>query len=528
MSGFGAGARATPGATPSRLRGWGASLLLLVAACSGPTYLVAGETVRDPGPPQPVVDVNVRSADDGLSLVAATVEFDGDEVAVDEAGSATVEWNDRAITVRASAPGYEPQRVELLEYTEFPLEIVLDPIILTGLVASPSGGVVGGATVTLGERNTTTDDNGRYRFSGAIPGEMTASRAAWSPAFDAWDGRSDNVDFVIEPLRIQALRITSPTAGDDVKWQEFLEFAEDTPVNAFVLDTKDESGGVHWDAPVPLAREIGAVRVFFDAEARLADMKQHGVYAITRVVTFQDDPLAKAMPELAAINSATGAVWETDRGNGWLDPTDRGAWEYPIALGEAACRLGFDEVQFDYVRFPSDGPIGLLQLDGVYNQESRVSTIAGFLAEARKRINGLGCAVAADVFAVTMSSPGDEGVGQRPEELSRVVDVISPMIYPTHYADGWLGFDEPNDHPLEVTSASLDDALARTDRSVIVRPWLQTSTYDTPEISLEIGAATERDLGWMLWSSSSIFDPQWLPKNEDTNTVASANGPEAG
>ncbi|MDH3469746.1 MAG: hypothetical protein OEM94_00355 [Acidimicrobiia bacterium] len=514
MSGKRAGNRPSPDAAQLRIRGWGASLLVVFAACSGPTYLVAGETVRDPGPPQPMIAVQVLAADDSRALAGAKVEFDGDDALADEAGTAQVGWYDRDITVRALNPGYEPQRIEVTEFSEEPVIISLEPIVLTGLVASANGGVVSGATVTLGERSTTTDQSGRYRISGALPGDMTANRAAWAEATDTWDGRADNVDFVIKPLSVQALRIVSPAAADDVRWAEFLEFADRTAVNAFVLDTKDESGSVHWDVPVPLAREIGAVRVFFDAESRLADMAEHGIYAITRIVTFQDNPLAKAQPGLGAINSDTGAVWQTFSGNRWLDPTDRRTWEYPINLGEAACEAGFDEIQFDYVRFPSDGPIDALQLDGVYDQATRVATIAAFLSEAKDRLNALGCAVAADVFAVTMSSPEDEGVGQRPEEISAAVDVISPMIYPTHYANGWLGFAEPNDHPREVVAGSLDDALSRVQASAIIRPWLQTSTYDTPEISLELDATLERDLGWMLWSSSSIFDPRWLPAAE--------------
>jgi hypothetical protein len=140
----------------------------------------------------------------------------------------------------------------------------------------------------------------------------------------------------------------------------------------------------------------------------------------------------------------------------------------------------------------------------------RVATVAAFLTEARDRLNPLGCAVAADVFAITISSAEDEGIGQRPEELSQVVDVLSPMIYPTHYSNGWGGFDEPNDHPAEVVGGALDDGLPRMVGSAIMRPWLQTSTYGATEVGLEVAEATSRDLGWMLWSSTNIFDPREL------------------
>jgi hypothetical protein len=468
-----------------------------------------------------MLDVRILSADDGTPLAGAVVEFNGSEQDSDPAGRASTEWYQRQITVRASAPGFEPSRVEVAELPLEPLQVQLVPVVLTGRVVTPGGDPVGGASVTLAERSAVTDRDGTYRIVGAVPGEMTATRAAWLPGTGTWDGRAETVDVVLEPRMVSAVRVTAPAAADEVKWEGFIEMANESAVNAFVFDTKDETGEVKYDSGVPTVAEIGSERAWFDVSARLADMKENGVYAITRIVTFQDTPMAEAHPELAVVNSATGQVWRDNKGEAWLDPTNRASWEYPLALAEEACRLGFDEIQFDYVRFPSDGPIENISIQGAYNEANRVATIAAYLNEARRRLNPLGCAVAADIFAVVVSSVDDQGIGQQPEQISAAVDVISPMIYPTHYATGWLGFSEPNDHPAEIVGSSLEDGLARLEPGVVMRPWLQTSTYGPSEIGLEISEAAARELGWMLWSSTSIFDPASFPADTEETPVAS-------
>jgi len=468
-----------------------------------------------------MLDVRIFSADDGTPLAGALVEFNGNDQESDVAGRASTEWYQRQITVRASTPGFEPSRVEVAELPLEPLQVELVPIVLTGRVVTPGGDPVGGASVTLAERSAVTDRDGSYRIVGAVPGEMTATRAAWLSSTDSWDGRAETVDVVLEPRMINAVRITAPAAGDDVKWEAFIEMANESAVNAFVFDTKDEDGEVKYDSSVPAVAEIGSERAWYDASARLADMKEDGVYAITRIVTFQDSVMAEAHPELSVVNSATGQLWRDNKGKAWLDPTNRAAWEYPLALAEEACRFGFDEIQFDYVRFPSDGPIENISIQGEYSEANRVATVAAYLSEARRRLNPLGCAVAADIFAVVVSSADDQGIGQKPEEISASVDVISPMIYPTHYANGWGGFSEPNDHPAEIVGGSLEDGLARVEPGVVMRPWLQTSTYGPGEIRLEINEAAARDLGWMLWSSTSVFDPASFPADTVETPAAS-------
>ncbi|MEE8330197.1 MAG: putative glycoside hydrolase [Acidimicrobiia bacterium] len=495
----------------SRLPTVALAMALAMAACAGPSLLVIGESARDPGPPIPQLVVVALSTEDGSVIPDAVIAFNGDVASLDESGAASTDWYEKTITVRAEASGFEPTRVDVEALPEEgPLTVAINPVILTGTVKTRAGVPVQGASVALNDASSVTGSDGTYRLVRASEGLMTVRRAAWESESREWSGSSSSEAFVLEPRMVRALRVTADNAGNPAIWAQFLEMAAETDVNAFVIDTKDESGTVRWGVDSPTAAAIGAVSVRFDAGQILADMKAADLYAITRIVTFQDSYLSEAFPEYAARNTATGGVWRTNRGAGWMDPTDRRSWSYPLELAVEACELGFDEIQFDYVRFPSDGPLDALDLDAGRSPDVRIATIAAFLGEARTRLNPLGCAVAADIFAITVSTSDDQGIGQRPEELSQVVDVLSPMIYPTHYTDGWDGFDEPNDHPAEVVGGALDDGLPRLVGSAIMRPWLQTSTYGATEVGLEVDEATARDLGWMLWSSTNIFDPREL------------------
>ena len=204
----------------------------------------------------------------------------------------------------------------------------------------------------------------------------------------------------------------------------------------------------------------------------------------------------------------------------WLDPTANDSWEYPLALAVDACELGYDEIQFDYVRFPTDGPVDQATFDGPSDSSGRSVAITSFLAEARSRLNPIGCAVASDIFSVVLTSTGDQGLGQQIEDLAAVVDVISPMIYPSHYSTGWFGFDCPNDHPSEVVGHALDDGMPRIRGPAIIRPWIQDFTfgcggsYGEAEVRSEIDAVEERELGWILWNASSNFTESALKPAE--------------
>jgi hypothetical protein len=488
------------------------ALALTATACAGPSVLVIGESVRTPEPPQPMLHIMLTAADD-LTPLSGEVTFGAATVEADADGMAVHVWDEEPVLVSVAAPGFLPMSAMIETLPEKgPVEFRMEPVVLTGTVLSESGAALPDAIVRLdGGLPVRTDGNGVFTISRATAGELSVARPAFDDTAFEWDGEDATIQIEMAPRIIYALRVGGPVAGTPGDWADVLELADNTGVNALVVDTKNEGGTVMWDVDVSTAHQIGAVRVFYDVDQVLADMDAHGLYKITRVVTFQDTPMARSRPEIALMNEETGEPWRTYGGEAWLDATDDESWEYPIALGVEACRRGFDEIQFDYVRFPSDGPLAVADFDGEYTRENRVATIAAFLTEARRQINAEGCAVAADIFAAVLESSGDEGIGQMPGPLSNAVDVLSPMVYPSHYADGWRGFDDPTDHPSEVVGGALSTGLTKLEGFAIYRPWLETYPQPVEGILAERAEAEERGLGWMLWSANTVFSEAFLP-----------------
>jgi len=313
-----------------------------------------------------------------------------------------------------------------------------------------------------------------------------------------WDGTEQLLKVSLDPIVSKAIRAAAPVVQDDDRFQDLLDLAAATAVDALVFDTKKEGGGVLYDTAVEEAHDIGAASALYDPRQRIAQAHEAGLYTITRIVSFEDPIRVAARPEY----KLAGA---------WIDMTNPETWEYPLALGVEACELGFDEIQFDYVRFPTGRTSVQSAQSHPTDADERIAIIAAFLTEARDRLHPMGCAVAADVFAIVFSAPNDQGIGQRPEDLSGIVDVLSPMIYPSHYSDGWLGYSDPNDYPGEVTAGALDDGVPRVGRGTLVRPWLQAFSWTDAEILESIAAAERRGLGWMLWHSGGNYDATALP-----------------
>lgn len=435
---------------------------------------------------------------------------DGKTATTGEDGAATLGFTAPA-DLTVTAAGYQDAtfRVEAVP-PDGELGLQLDPLVLKGRVTDPQGSAVVAATVRVGEQQTTTDQLGSFELVAAVPGPVEVAKMAWETASAEWDGSAERFAVTLEPFIVKGVRVYGVTAGSSADFNHLLEMIDGTAVNTLVFDTKEEGGAVLYDSQVPEARSTGAVINSYDVEEVLAAAKERGLYTITRIVTFQDNHWVPANPEHGARNTTTGEVWTNSRGIAWADPTDRDAWEYPLALAVEACQLGFDEIQFDYVRFPSDGDISVLGYDVAVDQEVRVETIAAFLAEARDRLHAEGCAVSADVFAIVLSVGDDQGIGQRVEELSGSVDAMSPMIYPSHYSSGWLGLQDPNAHPSEVVAQALDAGVPRM-QGAMLRPWLQAFYYDADQIAEEIERAEHHGLGWLLWNATSSFEADWFP-----------------
>ena len=362
------------------------------------------------------------------------------------------------------------------------------------------------ATIRVGDEQVLTTATGVFTFAAIPAAPIEITRPAYKPIEVEWDGSESILPVTMEPVVAKALRAATAVVRDDDQFTDLLELAAATAVDAIVFDTKKEGGGVLYDTAVQEAHDIGAVTSSpYDPVQRIEQTHAAGLYAITRIVSFEDPIRAKARPEYKLAGD-------------WIDPTNRESWEYMLDLGVEACELGFDEVQFDYVRFPTGAASRQARETNPTTQEVRVGAIKAFLTEARDRLHPMGCAVGAAVFAIVFSSLDDQGIGQRPEDLSGIVDVISPMIYPSHYSAGWLGFDDPNDHPGAVTADALDDGMPRVDGGTLVRPWLQAFWWTNAQILESIQAAQRRGVGWMLWNAVGNYDEEALPDDAESGT----------
>ena len=444
----------------------------------------------------------LRVLDDaGAPIAAASVDINDSQVGTSaEDGTIEVDWNRSATVLEVSAAGHVSKTVTIGERPDGLFDVVLKARILRGRVHDSEGTPVEAAIVVAGPASGTTDAEGRISLRGAEPGAVTVSRPAWVPTTFEWDGGVGESVVEIQPFIARAVHITGEAAEKDI--DRFFEMAEGTELNALMLDLKDETGLVWYDSVDPVAVEVEAIRGVYDLSEVAARAHEADLYLIGRLVVFNDPTAAVRKPEMAVLDSATNRPYQSNN-QYFLDPTDPDARAYGLRLAAEACEMGVDEVQFDYVRFP-DKRTETTTFDGGVSLETRTSTIIGFLQEAVSLLHPMGCAVGADVFGFT-TAPGtdDGGIGQRWEEVTGVVDVASPMVYPSHYASGWYGFETPNDHPGPMVTRALEDGMERLARNVVVRPWLQDFGYTPEQVRTQIEVAERFGLGWMLWNAAS-------------------------
>ena len=314
------------------------------------------------------------------------------------------------------------------------------------------------------------------------------------------------------PEEIRGVHITGPLMSLPGKYAQYLALKKDG-LNTVEIDLKDESGNVSFVKGAPaIARHDGAARAYFNPAEAVAQAHKAGIYVIGRVVSFEDPITAVAHPDMA-IHRSDGSIWTTSGGLAWLNPYSRKAWRYDVDVAVAAAKAGFDEIQFDYTRFPSDGDLSIIRYPGAHPQPMKL-TIAAYLRYAASRLHPLGVRVSADVFG--LSATRDLGIGQFPSQIGKVVDTIYPMTYPSHYTPGEYNLPNPNAAPRATVADSLRDFRAQLDgeRAAVV-PWLQDfslgRTYSASDVAAQIAAAREAVTGgFMLWNAAGVYTAQEL------------------
>ena len=441
----------------------------------------------------------LRVVDDAGRPIAQAVVAAGSRQLGLTDGGGLVEVDSVDGPIDVSAPGHVPATLRPAAVANGELAAVLKARVLEGRVVDPSGEPVPDVRVDAGIGSGVTDHRGSFAARRAEPGAVSVSRPAWETVTFEWGGGPGDQEIVIEPRMVKAVHISGEAAGE--RLDEFVEMAATTELNALMVDLKDESGQVLYRSEVPTVADLGAGAPAYDLDHVVEVAAANDLYLIGRLVAFQDPIATRAAHDMAVWDAATDAPFRAD-GQYFLDPTDPAARSYVMELAVETCQAGVDEIQFDYVRFPDSRPQSI-QFDGGVTAEVRTETIRTFLQEATEVLHPMGCAVAADIFGFVTTAEDDGGIGQQWVELTSVVDVASPMLYPSHYASGWFGFEDPGSNPAAVVEGALADAVSRLARRTVVRPWLQDFGYDDDDVRAQIEVTESFGLGWMLWNAHS-------------------------
>jgi hypothetical protein len=357
----------------------------------------------------------------------------------------------------------------------------------------------------------------------AQPPETTGKLAGGAPAPEPLPA-ADPATRVARPAAVRGIYLNAWAAGSDRKLTRLIDLANATEINTFVVDVK-EAGEISYRSAVPLAHEIGAGRVYVrDMKGVLDRLKANGIYPVARIVVFRDPILAEARPDLAVQKVDGTGVWEDTHGYKWVDSFNRAVWDYNIAIAREAIRLGFSEIQWDYVRFP-DVPLSHMRTAEwpARNGRTKEDGIREFLLYAREQLADLNVPITADVFGLTVSAGDDLGIGQRWAKMVDATDALLPMIYPSHFARGSYGIAEPNAEPYDVVKTALEHARRRTadvPNAARVIPWLQDFTLGPPRYSpwhvrAQIRAVYDAGYDeWVLWHPGSNYSVEALASED--------------
>ena len=336
------------------------------------------------------------------------------------------------------------------------------------------------------------------------------------------------------PVKVKGIYISGYMAGSE-GFQAILDKIEGTEINAVVIDVKNDDGRITFAMDgAPTVKEIGAEKKYIqDMPAMMAQLKARGIYTIARVVAFRDPYLAEQKPEWSLKNK-DGSLHRDNKGLAWVNPYRTEVWDYLVEVGEAASRAGFDEVQFDYIRFATDSSMKQVVFDGDETKgRSKTDIITEFIQYAYGKLSARNITVSADVFGTIIGSNVDaQAVGQVYSDMANHLDYICPMIYPSHYGDGNFGIDHPDTEPyktiraaLKLSKSDLEKTRGEAVKQAEVRPWLQDFTasyldhhisYGKKEVREQIQAVYDAGYDeWILWSASNRYTWDALLSEEE-------------
>ncbi len=317
-----------------------------------------------------------------------------------------------------------------------------------------------------------------------------------------------------EPLK--AVYMTSCVAGTPSFRSELIKLIEETEINAVVIDVKDYSGTLSFEPVEPLLKDSLSTRCFApDMKDLIRQLHDKNIYTIARITVFQDPFWAPRHTNIAVQRASDGALWQDRKGITYLDPASREVWDYIVAIGRESYNLGFDELNFDYIRFPSDGNMQDIHFP-VFSTRglSKAEQIKEFFSYLHEQLDSTGAVLSADLFGMTTTNADDLNIGQILEYAEPYFDYIAPMVYPSHYPPGFIGLQNPAAHPYEVIKYALDQGVSKlvaaSSTPKKLRPWLQDfdlgATYTSEMVQAQIRATYDAGLtSWMLWDPANTY-----------------------
>jgi hypothetical protein len=328
------------------------------------------------------------------------------------------------------------------------------------------------------------------------------------------------VTHIATPKAVKAVYISSWVAGSPKFRDTIIKMIDDTELNSIVIDVKDSTGRVSFEMANPAVKNTGSIEKRISNIRTLTDMlHKKNIYIIGRVSVFQDPYMTKKNPSWAITKKSDGTVWKDRKGLSFLDPANKEVHDYIVAVAKGAYEEGFDEINFDYIRYPSDGNMKDINYH-LKEGETRSDNIEKFFkylsAEVKKEIN---IPMSGDLFGLTTEANDDMGIGQVWEKALPYFDYLCPMVYPSHYPAGHAGYKNPSNYPYEVINRALISAVKKTEKALSdknkIRAWLQDfdlgAIYTKEMIKAEIKAVNDNGLtSWMLWDPSNKYTPAAL------------------
>ena len=318
---------------------------------------------------------------------------------------------------------------------------------------------------------------------------------------------------------IRGLYLTAYSASLPGRMDTFIDLIKNSDLNAVVIDIKDYSGVIAYDSQIDIINKLDTDRdLIKDLPALIEKFHQNNIYVIARQTVFQDPELTSKKPDLAVRNTATGNVWYDWKGLAWADPTNQDVWDYNLQIAKEAISLGFDEINFDYIRFPSDGPMQQMGFKNLAGRK-KAQVMADFFSFLYENLKDEPAYISADLFGCTTGRDDDMHIGQQIEDAALYFDYVCPMVYPSHYPSGPLNLANPAAHPYEVVSQAMKKGILsltseENEYRAKIRPWLQAfhmgAQYTPTMIELQIQASNENNgYGYLLWNARNVYD--YLP-----------------